>query len=149
MILYGYGNYKLQAVPHVWRDTVGPLNSIMLGTAEMLRGAANTRAAALEEYKQLVNSISSSDPSDWYYIFNSSYDYDPAPGLSKIKAQVLAINFKDDLINPLEFIHIPETGNMHHAVLPGGFGHLSFAHANLWINPVNHFLGNLPEWDKF
>ncbi|HVJ83529.1 MAG TPA: hypothetical protein VNC50_20860, partial [Planctomycetia bacterium] len=32
----------------------------------------------------------------------SSRDYDPGPGLEKIKAPLVAINFADDLINPPE-----------------------------------------------
>jgi homoserine O-acetyltransferase len=32
----------------------------------------------------------------------SSRDYDPGPGLEKIKAPLVAINFGDDLINPPE-----------------------------------------------
>jgi homoserine O-acetyltransferase/O-succinyltransferase len=32
----------------------------------------------------------------------SSQDYDPGPGLEKIRVPLLAINFADDLINPPE-----------------------------------------------
>ena len=34
------------------------------------------------------------------YAVESSQDYDPAPGLEKITAPLLAINSADDLINP-------------------------------------------------
>jgi len=34
--------------------------------------------------------------------FEASADYDPAPGLEKIQAAVLAINFADDELNPPE-----------------------------------------------
>jgi homoserine O-acetyltransferase len=36
------------------------------------------------------------------YAVESSPDYDPVPGLSRIEAPLLAINFEDDLINPPE-----------------------------------------------
>ena len=36
------------------------------------------------------------------YAVQSSFDYDPGPGLDKIRAPLLAINFADDLINPPE-----------------------------------------------
>ena len=36
------------------------------------------------------------------YALESSHDYDPAPGLERIRAPLLAINFADDLINPPE-----------------------------------------------
>jgi homoserine O-acetyltransferase len=42
------------------------------------------------------------DANDVLYALESSRDYDPGPGLEKIKAPLLAINFADDLINPPE-----------------------------------------------
>ena len=36
------------------------------------------------------------------YQVEASRDYDPGPGLEKIRAPLLAINFADDLINPPE-----------------------------------------------
>ncbi len=42
------------------------------------------------------------DANDILYAVEASYDYDPGPGLGKIKAPLLAINFADDLINPPE-----------------------------------------------
>jgi homoserine O-acetyltransferase len=35
-------------------------------------------------------------------ILRLSHDYDPGPGLEKIRVPLLAINFADDLINPPE-----------------------------------------------
>jgi homoserine O-acetyltransferase len=40
------------------------------------------------------------DANDVLYAVESSQDYDPAPGLEKIKVPLLAINSADDLINP-------------------------------------------------
>ena len=42
------------------------------------------------------------DVNDTLYAIEASYDYDPAPGLEKIKAPMMAVNFADDLINPPE-----------------------------------------------
>jgi len=42
------------------------------------------------------------DANDVLYAVQSSYDYDPGPGLEKIQAPLLAVNFADDLINPPE-----------------------------------------------
>ena len=39
---------------------------------------------------------------DQLYALEASHDYDPNPGLEKIKAPLLAINSADDLINPPE-----------------------------------------------
>jgi homoserine O-acetyltransferase len=64
---------------------------------------APTLAAAdsvLEQY--LADRLPKMDANDYLYAFEASHDYDPAPGLGKIKAPLLAINFADDLINPPE-----------------------------------------------
>jgi homoserine O-acetyltransferase/O-succinyltransferase len=42
------------------------------------------------------------DANDLLYALEASRDYDPAPGLEKIRAPMIAINFADDLINPPE-----------------------------------------------
>jgi homoserine O-acetyltransferase len=42
------------------------------------------------------------DANDVLYAIESSSDYDPGPGLDRIRAPLLAINFADDLINPPE-----------------------------------------------
>ena len=42
------------------------------------------------------------DANDFLYQMSASRDYNPAPGLSKIKAPLLAINSADDQVNPPE-----------------------------------------------
>jgi len=42
------------------------------------------------------------DANDVLYAVEASHDYDPAPGLDKIVAPLVAVNFADDLINPPE-----------------------------------------------
>jgi homoserine O-acetyltransferase len=54
----------------------------------------------LEEY--LATSLKTMDANDVLYQVSASWDYDPAPGLEKIRAPLLAINSADDLINPPE-----------------------------------------------
>ena len=54
----------------------------------------------LEKY--LAERLPKVDANDYLYAFEASHDYDPGPGLEKIKAPLLAINFADDLINPPE-----------------------------------------------
>lgn len=62
-----------------------------------------TRSKADEQIDQYVSrSLRTMDANDVLYAVESSSDYDPAPGLDKIKAPLLAINFADDLINPPE-----------------------------------------------
>ncbi len=50
------------------------------------------------------------DANDFLYQMAASHDYDPAPGLARIKAPLLAINSADDQVNP------PELGIMEVAI---------------------------------
>jgi homoserine O-acetyltransferase/O-succinyltransferase len=50
----------------------------------------------------IAASMKSADANDVLYQIEASYDYDPGPGLEKIRAPLLAINSADDLINPPE-----------------------------------------------
>jgi homoserine O-acetyltransferase/O-succinyltransferase len=50
----------------------------------------------------VADSVRSTDANDLLYQLEASRDYDPAPGLEKIRAPLVAINFADDLINPPE-----------------------------------------------
>lgn len=50
----------------------------------------------------VANYLKTGDANDYLYALEASRDYDPGPGLEKITAPLLAINFADDLINPPE-----------------------------------------------
>jgi homoserine O-acetyltransferase/O-succinyltransferase len=50
----------------------------------------------------MTNYVGRLDANDVLYAFRASEDYDPGPGLQRIRAPLLAINFEDDLINPPE-----------------------------------------------
>jgi homoserine O-acetyltransferase len=72
---------------------------------------APTLAAAdklMEHY--VAAAVQRLDANDVLYALQASRDYDPAPGLDKIQAPLLAINFADDLINP------PELGILEQAI---------------------------------
>jgi homoserine O-acetyltransferase/O-succinyltransferase len=55
---------------------------------------------ALEDY--ITDSLKTRDANDLLYQVGASWDYDPGPGLEKIRAPLLAINSADDLVNPPE-----------------------------------------------
>jgi len=68
-----------------------------------------TRAGADRVIDQYVASyIKTGDANDILYALEASRDYDPGPGLEKITAPLVAINFADDIINPPE-LQILET----------------------------------------
>lgn len=50
----------------------------------------------------VANWLRTGDANDQLYAIESSFDYDPAPGLEKIVAPLYAINSADDLVNPPE-----------------------------------------------
>jgi homoserine O-acetyltransferase len=64
--------------------------------------AAPTREAADGLLAQRMAEPFKADANDFIYQWESSRDYDPAPGLERIKATVLAINSADDERNPPE-----------------------------------------------
>ena len=65
--------------------------------------AAPTLAAADKEIDTYVdNYVKTGDANDILYALEASRDYDPLPGLEKIKAPLLAVNSADDLVNPPE-----------------------------------------------
>ena len=61
---------------------------------------------AIDRY--VANYMKTGDANDILYALEASRDYDPGPGLEKIKAPLVAINFADDIINPPE-LQILET----------------------------------------
>jgi homoserine O-acetyltransferase/O-succinyltransferase len=83
--------------------------------------------------------LKTADANDVLYALEASGDYDPEPGLGRIKAPLLAINSADDLINPPELgileRDIKQVPNGHIVVLPLNSqtrGHGSHTVAMLW-----------------
>jgi homoserine O-acetyltransferase len=79
------------------------------------------------------------DANNMLYAIEASWDYDPAPGLKKIRAPLLAINFADDLINPPELgVLEREIKNVPHGraiVIPESdrtYGHGTHTLAAVW-----------------
>ncbi|MFN2507210.1 MAG: hypothetical protein ABR589_00365 [Chthoniobacterales bacterium] len=64
---------------------------------------APTLAKSDEELDKFVTDyLQTGDANDVLYALEASHDYDPAPGLERIRAPLVAVNFADDLINPPE-----------------------------------------------
>jgi homoserine O-acetyltransferase len=83
--------------------TAAEMLTLMSGSAVTRQKAAPTLKAADKAFAQEVALwLRRMDANDTLYAVESSSDYDPGPGLDKIRAPLLAINFADDLINPPE-----------------------------------------------
>ncbi len=94
------GNYRAQ--PPSLR-TAAEMVYLMSSNPVERQKEAPTRAAADKALDQfLTRSLQNMDANDVLYAIESSSDYDPGPGLEKIRAPLLAINSADDLINPPE-----------------------------------------------
>jgi homoserine O-acetyltransferase len=62
-----------------------------------------TRASSDARFDDAIASaLKTADANDVLYQLESSFDYDPLPGLERIRAPLVAINSADDLINPPE-----------------------------------------------
>jgi len=87
------------------------------------------------------------DANDLWYAFNAARNYDPSPGLEKIKVPVMFINSADDFINPPElgiaeqeikrvrrgkFVLIPASDQTH--------GHGTHTWAAFWQQYLNELL---------
>jgi homoserine O-acetyltransferase len=77
---------------------------LTIGTAPLqLQKSFPNRIAADEALdEQLRQAKAKYDANDLLYAVDASRNYDPSPGLSKIKAHVMHINSADDFINPPE-----------------------------------------------
>jgi len=94
------GNYEKQ--PRGLR-TAAQMVALMSGNPATRQKAGPTLKAADELFEQEVaRRFKGMDANDILYAVESSWDYDPGPGLAKIRAPLVAINFADDLINPPE-----------------------------------------------
>ena len=96
------GNYTTQ--PKAFRTAAVFYNIATNGGTLAHQKAAPTREAADKLLDQRLAALTNADANDYLYQWESSGDYDPSPGLARIKAAVLVINAADDERNP------PETG---------------------------------------
>ena len=97
--------------------------------------------------KLVAEYLKTGDANDMLYALEASRDYNPGPGLEKIRAPLVAVNFADDLINP------PELGILEREIkrVPKGRavvlplsdktrGHGSHTNAVLWKTELERLL---------
>jgi homoserine O-acetyltransferase/O-succinyltransferase len=87
------------------------------------------------------------DPNDILYSLKSSFDYDPEPGLSRIKTRLYALNFSDDEFNPdtLQVLErlVPTLPRGKYTVqqgTPSSPGHFTMTRPDLWAQHVGDFM---------
>jgi homoserine O-acetyltransferase len=128
--------------------TAAQMLALMSGTPVLRQKAAPTLQAADALFEQEVTRrLRGMDANDTLYAVESSWDYDPGPGLGKIRAPLLAINFADDLINPPELgileREIRRVPKGRAIVLPASeetVGHGTHTKASVWKGHLEKFL---------
>ena len=134
----GWNNGDYTTRPTQWARTM-PIFTVITGNAARMQAAAPDRDSATRLYDTTIADAQKYDANDALYWFESSWDYDPAPQLSRIRAPLYAVNFADDLINAADlgvmqhaitavphgrFVEIPETAQ--------SYGHQTLAHPEVW-----------------
>jgi homoserine O-acetyltransferase len=121
------------------------------GGTRALQHAAPTRALADKIVDARLAASFGADANDYIYAYNASRDYDPAPGLEKIKARVLAINAADDERNPAELgitaREIKRVKNGRYYEIPASTetrGHGSSGDAKWWKHLLPDLLNAVP-----
>ena len=122
-----------------------------LGGNQALYKAAPTREKADQLLDQRLKAPFAGDANDHLYQWDSSRDYNPASGLEKIQAALLAVNSADDERNP------PETGimdreikrvkNGRYYLIPASeqtAGHGTTAQAKFWKPQLVELLQSAP-----
>jgi len=143
------GDYTAQ--PKAFRTAAVFYNIATNGGTLAHQKAAPTREAADKLLDQRLAALPNADANDYLYQWESSGDYDPAPGLTGIKATVLVINAADDERNP------PETGvtdgalkritNVRLLLIPASDetrGHGTTAMAKFYKQPLAELLQTTP-----
>jgi homoserine O-acetyltransferase len=95
-------NGEYQSQPHGLRVAAEMLYFMGSNPTRRLKEAPTLEQADQVLDKYIAEAMGRLDATDVLYAFEASHDYDPGPGLEKIKVPLLAVNFADDLINPPE-----------------------------------------------
>ncbi|MFO1330719.1 MAG: alpha/beta fold hydrolase [Rubrivivax sp.] len=121
------------------------------GGNQGLYKAAPTRDKADALLDQRLQATFNGDANDHLLQWEASRDYDPAPGLERIQARVLAINSADDERNPPELglldAAMKRVKNGRAFVIPGSpdtFGHGTTGRAAFWKAELERELQAVP-----
>ena len=139
------GAYTAQ--PHGLRLAAEVLQLMSSSAAVRQKQGPTSREADAAFEKERAATLARTDANDLLYAVESSRDYDPGPGLEKIRAPLLAINFADDLINPPELgileREIKRVNNGRAVVIPASketVGHGTHTKAAVWKEQLEQLM---------
>jgi homoserine O-acetyltransferase len=139
------GNYDKQ--PPSLRTANGLI--FFMGSNPQLRQEQMPTLARSDEVldQATSNAMRDLDANDVLYQVSASWDYDPGPGLEKIRAPLIAVNSADDLINPpelgileREIRRVPQGEAVLIPLSPETRGHGSHTVARLWKQHLERLL---------
>ena len=143
------GNYSKQ--PRSLQFASVFYGAATIGGNQGLFKVAATREKADALISQRLAGPFIGDANDHLYQWESSGDYNPSPGLDRIKATLLAINSADDERNPPELgvmdREIKRVKNGRVLLIPGSpetFGHGTTAFARFWKKDLAELLQSAP-----
>ena len=143
------GNYTTQ--PPMLRSANVFFNIATIGGTQAYQKLADTREHADQLLADRYAAPFTADANDYLYQWESSYDYNPSPGLDRITAPLLAINAADDERNPPELgimeREIKRVKGARYYVIPASTetrGHGTTAMAKFWKAQLQEFMQALP-----
>jgi homoserine O-acetyltransferase len=147
---YNNGNYA--SPPRMMKYAIAAYRFASAGGTFAYQTLAPTAASADKMVDDQLALPVTADANDFIYQWDASHDYDPAAGMEKIEASVLAINAADDERNP------PETGVTAAAIkrirngkiylIPASTetrGHLTTGNAKFYAEQVKELLQTAPQ----
>lgn len=124
------------------------LSQLMSGSPRpMASDLRSIDAADAQVSRTERQALDGADANDVLWEFDASRDYDPAPELRAIRAPLLAVNFEDDELNPVELgglgRAIPKVPRGQAVTLPAGpksRGHETIQLAEIWSGQLARLL---------
>jgi homoserine O-acetyltransferase len=143
------GDYQTQPTSYLYTLPLFPALTQGVG---ILQDAAPTYQDGIAYYDKMVERLRQTvDANDYLYVMEASSDYNPEPGLDKIKAKLLAVNFADDEVNPVELGsfdklvgRVPNGKGVMLPVGPNSNGHFTLLRADVWAPELRALMAALP-----
>lgn len=131
------GNYTAQ--PHGLTSTLALFRMLVDSPVSLEAALPDVAKADAYVAKAAADAAKDFDANDLLYALDASRDYDPRPQLGAIKARVVAVNFADDELNPIELgateREVAKVKGAKLVVIPPGPGtkaHQNLQQAALW-----------------
>jgi homoserine O-acetyltransferase len=146
-----WNNGSYTAQPRGMQNHLLYFNLATIGGNQALYKQAPSAAKGDDLIAQRLAQPFRDDANDVLYQWESSYDYDPSPGLERIEAAVLALNSSDDERNPPELgvmeREIKRVKNGRYVLIPGSpdtRGHGTTGMAKLYKQNLAELLQQAP-----